>query len=134
MRPSHLITLVKSLASISDESELTLSFPLMLQIQRIMLWLLLHVGFMVSVVMACVSDGCSITLFTHVEFIQRQLVDGLLPIHLLKFEHAFPHCTNHNNAPAVLGLYQGLGQKSISLLCTTTQRFISCQETEKCQK
>ena len=59
-----------------DESELTLSFPLMLQIQWIMLWLLRHMGLMVFVVMACVSDGCSITLFTHVGYTQRQLAVG----------------------------------------------------------
>ena len=72
--PNHLILLVRSTTSkswmpsfVRRESELTSSFVLTLQIQRIMAWSLRRRRFSVSTFMAQVSAACSITLLTHDE-------------------------------------------------------------------
>ena len=69
--PNHLILLVRSTTSKScmpRESELTSSFALTLQIQRIMARSLRRRRFSVSTFMAQVSAACSITLLTHDEY------------------------------------------------------------------
>ena len=73
--PNHLILLVRSTTSkswmpsfVRRESELTSSFALTLQIQRIMALSLRRRRFSVSTFMAQVSAACSITLLTHDEY------------------------------------------------------------------
>ena len=73
--PNHLILLVRSTTSkswmpsfVRRESELTSSFALTLQIQRIMARSLRRRRFSVSTFMAQVSAACSITLLTHDEY------------------------------------------------------------------
>ena len=73
--PNHLILLVRSTTSkswmpsfVRSESELTSSFALTLQIQRIMARSLRRRRFSVSTFMAQVSAACSITLLTHDEY------------------------------------------------------------------
>ena len=73
--PNHLILLVRSTTSRSwmpsferRESELTSSFALKLQIQRIIARPFRHMQLRVAAVMAQVSAACSITLLTQVEY------------------------------------------------------------------
>ena len=73
--PNHLILPVRSTTSkswmpsfVRRESELTSSFALTLQIQRIMARSLRRRQFSVSAFMAQVSAACSITLLTHDEY------------------------------------------------------------------
>ena len=73
--PNHLILPVRSTTSktwmpsfVRRESELTSSFALTLQIQRIMERSLRRRRFSVSAFMAQVSAACSITLLTHDEY------------------------------------------------------------------
>ena len=73
--PNHLILLVRSTTSkswmpsfVRRESELTSSFALTLQIQRIMARSLRRRRFSVSTFMAQVSAACSMTLLTHDEY------------------------------------------------------------------
>ena len=73
--PNHLILLVRSTTSkswmpsfVRRESELTSSFALTLQIQRIMARSLRRRRFSVSAFMAQVSAACSIMLLTHDEY------------------------------------------------------------------
>ena len=73
---NHLILLVRSTTSkswmpsfVRRESELTSSFALTLQIQRIMARSLRRRRFSVSPFMAQVSAACSMTLLTHDEYI-----------------------------------------------------------------
>ena len=73
--PNHLILPVRSTTSkswmpsfVRRESELTSSFALTLQIQRIMARSLRRRRFSVSAFMAQVSAACSITLLTHDEY------------------------------------------------------------------
>ena len=72
-KPSHSVgqsTTSKSWmpSFVRRESELTSSFALTLQIQRIMARSLQRRGFSVSAFMAQVSAACSITLLTHNEY------------------------------------------------------------------
>ena len=85
--PNHLILLVRSTTSKSwmpsferRESELTSSFALTLQIQRIIARSLCCRRFSEATVMAQVSAACSITLLTHDEYTRPLVRSGRLQL------------------------------------------------------